>query len=114
MKRSEFLYLSGLGAGALMLPNLSLFGKPIDPMDALNVVDVRIKKELADVALNAAKAKGATYADVRIGRYLKGTMDKDRIMTPSNDPCVDCYPDTDFAGLYGHEDSQDPHCALSS
>lgn len=70
MKRSEFLYLSGLGAGALMLPNLSLFGKPIDPMDALNVVDVRIKKELADVALNAAKAKGATYADVRIGRYL--------------------------------------------
>ena len=51
---------------------------------------------------------------IRIGCYLKGTMDKDRIMTPSNDPCVDCYPDTDFAGLYGHEDSQDPHCALSS
>lgn len=70
MKRSEFLYLSGLGAGALMLPNLSLFGNPIDPMEALNVVDTRIKKELADVALNAAKAKGASYADVRIGRYL--------------------------------------------
>ncbi len=70
MKRSEFLYLSGLGAGALMLPNLSLFGNPIDPMEALNVVDARIKKELADVALNAAKAKGASYADVRIGRYL--------------------------------------------
>jgi TldD protein len=70
LKRSEFLYLSGLGAGALMLPNLSLFGNPIDPMEALNVVDVRIKKELADVALNAAKAKGASYADVRIGRYL--------------------------------------------
>lgn len=59
-----------MGAGALMLPNLSLFGNPIDPMEALNVVDVRIKKELADVALNAAKAKGASYADVRIGRYL--------------------------------------------
>ena len=70
MKRSEFLYLSGLGAGALMLPNLSLFGNPIDPMEALNVVDTKIKKELADVALNAAKAKGASYADVRIGRYL--------------------------------------------
>jgi TldD protein len=70
LKRSEFLYLSGLGAGALMLPNLSLFGNPIDPMEALNVVDTRIKKELADVALNAAKAKGASYADVRIGRYL--------------------------------------------
>lgn len=53
-----------------MLPNLALFGNPIDPMEALNTVDVRIKKELADVALNAAKAKGASYADVRIGRYL--------------------------------------------
>ena len=70
MKRSKFLYLSGMGAGALMLPNLTLFGNPIDPMEALNVVDVKIKKELADVALNAARAKGASYADIRIGRYL--------------------------------------------
>ena len=28
------------------------------------------KKELSDVGLNAAKAAGASYADVRIGRYL--------------------------------------------
>ncbi|KAL7474206.1 hypothetical protein ACHAW6_000192 [Cyclotella cf. meneghiniana] len=48
-----------------------------------------------------------------IGCYLKGTMDKGLIMTPSNDPCVDCYPDADFAGLHGHEDSQYPHCARS-
>eukprot|EP00804_Cyclotella_cryptica_P021032 CCRYP_019783-RA/>CCRYP_019783-RA protein AED:0.40 eAED:0.40 QI:0/-1/0/1/-1/0/1/0/89 len=40
-------------------------------------------------------------------------MDKGLIMTPINDPCVDCYPDANFAGLYGHEDSQDPHCACS-
>ncbi|HAI76281.1 MAG TPA: TldD protein [Microscillaceae bacterium] len=33
-------------------------------------LDVRQKKQLADVALNAAKSKGASYADVRIGRYL--------------------------------------------
>jgi len=33
-------------------------------------MDVSKKKRLADAALNAAKAKGATYADVRIGRYL--------------------------------------------
>ncbi|GAA4328621.1 TldD/PmbA family protein [Mucilaginibacter gynuensis] len=45
-------------------------GNPIDPARALETVDVRIKKELADVALNAAKANGASYADVRIGRYL--------------------------------------------
>jgi hypothetical protein len=50
---------------------------------------------------------------IRIGRYLKGTVDRGLTMTPSSDPCVDCYPDADFAGLYGHEDSQDPHCARS-
>jgi hypothetical protein len=50
---------------------------------------------------------------IRIGRYLKGTMDKGLIMTPTDDPRVDCYPDADFAGLYGHEDVQDPHCARS-
>ncbi|RZL20084.1 MAG: TldD/PmbA family protein [Pedobacter sp.] len=70
MKRKDFLYLSGLGAAAFMLPDLSAFGNPIDPLQALESVDVKIKKELADVALNAAKSKGATYADIRIGRYL--------------------------------------------
>jgi hypothetical protein len=34
-------------------------------------------------------------------------------MTPSDQLQVDCYPDADFAGLYGHEDPQDPHCARS-
>jgi hypothetical protein len=34
-------------------------------------------------------------------------------MTPSSTPRVDCFPDADFAGLYGHEDKQDPHCARS-
>ena len=50
---------------------------------------------------------------IRIGRYLKGTMDKGLIMSPSDMPSVDCYPDADFAGLYGYEDVQDPHCARS-
>eukprot|EP00804_Cyclotella_cryptica_P001528 CCRYP_003749-RA/>CCRYP_003749-RA protein AED:0.13 eAED:-0.00 QI:0/0/0/1/0/0.33/3/0/1355 len=52
-------------------------------------------------------------APIRIGRYLKGTMDKGLIMTPSPEPRIDCYPDADFAGLYGHEDARDPHCARS-
>ncbi len=79
MKRKDFLYLSGMGAGALLLPDLSAFATPIDPLQALDRVDVKIKKELADVALNAAKSKGASYADVRIGRYLNqfvSTRDK--------------------------------------
>ncbi|MEO7767278.1 MAG: TldD/PmbA family protein, partial [Ferruginibacter sp.] len=48
-----------------------LSGNFIDPSAALNDgIDVKQKKQLADIALNAAKSKGATYADVRIGRYL--------------------------------------------
>ncbi|KAL7478975.1 hypothetical protein ACHAW6_005971, partial [Cyclotella cf. meneghiniana] len=50
---------------------------------------------------------------MRIGRYLKGTIEQGLIMTPSDILTVDCYPDADFAGLYGHEDPQDPHCARS-
>jgi len=79
MKRKDFLYLSGMGMGAMLLSDLSAFGNPIDPLQALDKIDVKIKKELADVALNAAKAKGATYTDVRIGRYLNqfvSTRDK--------------------------------------
>ncbi|MDF2432541.1 MAG: TldD protein [Mucilaginibacter sp.] len=53
-----------------MLPDLSAFGRQIDQSQALDTVDVRIKKELSDVALNTAKSKGASYADIRIGRYL--------------------------------------------
>jgi len=70
LKRKDFIYLSGMGIGALLLQDLAALGNPIDPLQALDGVDVRIKKELADVALNAARGKGATYADIRIGRYL--------------------------------------------
>jgi len=70
LRRRDFIYLSGVGTGAMMLPNFKGFARPIEQQQALDYVDVKIKKELADVALNAAKAKGATYADVRIGRYL--------------------------------------------
>ncbi|KAL7547469.1 hypothetical protein ACHAWF_011772 [Thalassiosira exigua] len=49
----------------------------------------------------------------RIGRYLKGTADRGLILDPSPDLSIDCYPDADFAGLWGHEDPQDPHCARS-
>ena len=54
-----------------MVPGFILRGNPIDPLQAINNgIDTATKKQLADVALNAAKANGATYADVRIGRYL--------------------------------------------
>ncbi|MDB5152531.1 MAG: TldD/PmbA family protein [Mucilaginibacter sp.] len=70
MRRRDFIYLSGIGASALMLPDLKAFGNPIDPSQLLDGIDAKAKKELADVALTVARAKGATYADIRIGRYL--------------------------------------------
>ncbi|WP_210466546.1 TldD/PmbA family protein [Rufibacter roseolus] len=69
MKRRDFLQLSGLGFGALMLP-IPLWGNDIAPEAMLNPLEATVKKQIADAALNAAKSKGASYADVRIGRYL--------------------------------------------
>jgi TldD protein len=70
LKRRDFIYLTGLGATAAMLPGIPVIGRPIAPEEMLSRVDVSLKKQMADVALNAARSKGATYTDVRIGRYL--------------------------------------------
>ena len=70
MKRRDFIYLTGMGAAASMIPGMPAMGNVIDPAQALERVDVALKKQLADVALNEARSKGATYTDVRIGRYL--------------------------------------------
>jgi TldD protein len=74
MKRRDFLYLSGLGVGATMLQSVPVLGNLISPEEALNPMDRALKKQLADVALNTAKSLGATYADVRIGRYLNQSL----------------------------------------
>lgn len=54
----------------MLLPFPSL-GNPV-PLEALldSPLTVTQKKELADVALNTAKSLGASYTDIRIGRYL--------------------------------------------
>lgn len=71
MKRRDFLQLAGMGAGAMLLPAFPSLGNPVDAARLLEPgIDVAKKKQLADVALNAARSAGATYADVRIGRYL--------------------------------------------
>ncbi|MDG1752057.1 MAG: TldD/PmbA family protein, partial [Thalassotalea sp.] len=68
MERRDFIKLSGVGAGAIALP---ISGMAVSAEQLLDKpMDVIYKKKLADIALNAAKAKGATYADARIGRYL--------------------------------------------
>jgi len=74
LKRRDFIYLSGLGLGAAALPNIPVFGKPVSLDAGYSTIAAAIKKKLADVALNAARSKGATYADVRIGRYLNQSI----------------------------------------
>ena len=49
----------------------------------------------------------------RIGRYLKATREKGLILNPSQDFKINCYPDADFAGLYGYEQVTDPTCVKS-
>ncbi len=70
MKRRDFVQMSGLGAGALLIPS-TMMGNNI-AVEALLApgMDVLVKKRMADVALNTATSMGATYADARIGRYL--------------------------------------------
>lgn len=70
MKRRNFLQLAGIGAGAFMLP-LDSFAQVVPEQELLAPwLDVAAKKRLADVGLNAARSGNASYADVRIGRYL--------------------------------------------
>ncbi len=68
MDRRKFIKLTGVGMGGLMLPIPGAFISAAEL--TANPMDVAFKKRMSDIALNAAKAKGATYADARIGRYL--------------------------------------------
>lgn len=71
MNRRDFNNLLGMGTAGLLLPSLPSLGRTVAPEAMLETgLDVAQKKRLADAALNAAKAKGASYTDVRIGRYL--------------------------------------------
>lgn len=67
MKRKDFLKIAGIGMGGMMIP---LVGTRVEAFSSLTGMSVSDKKELADTALNAAKMAGASYADIRIGRYL--------------------------------------------
>ncbi len=68
MERRDFIKLTGAGVGGLILP---ITGNMVSAAQLLDrPMDVSIKKQLANVALNAAKSAGASYADARIGRYL--------------------------------------------
>src|SRR5262249_6625845 len=67
LNRRTFIRHSTLAAGSLLIP---IWGRPVTALADLAPVAVSTKKKLADAALNAATKKGASYVDVRIGRYL--------------------------------------------
>ena len=70
MQRRDFLSFSGLSLAGLMLPHTRLIAA-----EALMVpMDIGTKKTLADAALTAATQAGASYCDVRIGRYLRQSL----------------------------------------
>ena len=68
MHRRDFVKLTGIGAAGLMLP---ISGNIVTAAELVDTgLDFAQKKQLANIALSAATEAGATYADVRIGRYL--------------------------------------------
>ena len=69
MDRRQFLVLGGVGLGGLIVP--SAYTRAIAAEELQSTLDVAVKKSLADAALNAARDAGASYCDVRVGRYLQ-------------------------------------------
>jgi TldD protein len=70
LKRRDFVQLAGLGLGALTLPVSSIANVVSEEALRDNPMLASQKKQLADIALNTSRSLGATYTDVRIGRYL--------------------------------------------
>jgi len=70
MHRRDFLSLSSVGVGGLVMPSL-FAGRAIAAEDLVSTLNAGTKKTLADAAMNTAKSAGATYCDVRVGRYLR-------------------------------------------
>jgi TldD protein len=67
MDRRDFLTISGVGLAGLIFP----YSRAIAAEELVSGLDIAIKKAIADAALQAATDAGASYCDVRVGRYLQ-------------------------------------------
>lgn len=68
MDRRQVLLAFGIGAGGVLLPGFA--GRAIAAEELVEPMAAALKKRLADAGLGAAKKAGASYCDVRVGRYL--------------------------------------------
>jgi TldD protein len=68
MDRRDFLTVGGLGLAGLVLP---IHGRAVAAEALVGGIEASLKKALADAALETATRAGASYCDVRIGRYLR-------------------------------------------
>jgi TldD protein len=69
LDRRQFLAACGIGAGGALLPGFA--GRAIAAQQLVETIDLAVKKRLADAGLSAASGAGASYCDVRVGRYLR-------------------------------------------
>ena len=69
MDRRQFLAACGIGAGGALLPGFA--GRAIAAQQLSETIDIAVKKRLADAGLSTATEAGASYCDVRVGRYLR-------------------------------------------
>ena len=69
INRRKFIQLSGLGVGGTVL-SVPVWGNVSSVEEMLKPIDIKLKQKMADIGLETAKKNGASYADVRVGRYL--------------------------------------------
>ena len=69
LDRRKFMQMGTLGAGA-MLFKVPMWGNEVHLEELKTPIAIAAKKAWADIALNTATSKGASYADIRIGRYV--------------------------------------------
>ena len=81
-------------------------------MESRNRPDISFAVHKCDRLTHNTKASHETAAK-RICWYLQGTKENGIVFNPSKKLVVDCYVDADFAGLWGHNNPQDPICAGS-
>ena len=71
MQRREFMQWGGVGLAGLALPG---FARAVVAGELPDTLDLSHKRAMANVALDAAQSAGASYCDVRIGRYLNQAL----------------------------------------